>query len=85
MLQRVDLVAGAPPAGGDVEQPVARDPAEAGDADIVGDRLLADQAVAAVLRHQAEPERHRVRRGCRSRASAPSTRIVPSRRPGQAP
>ena len=48
-----------PPAGGDVEDAAARDALEAGDADVVGDRLLADQAIAAVLRHQAEPERHR--------------------------
>ena len=44
---------------GDVEHAAPLGPAKARDPDIVGDRLLADQAVAAILRHQTQPERHR--------------------------
>ena len=58
ICKRVDLIRSAPPASADVDDAMAHDPAEAGDADIVADRLLADQAVAAILRHQPEAERH---------------------------
>ena len=40
--------------------PLPDDTAEAGDADIVADRLFGDQAVAAVLSHQAETEGDRL-------------------------
>ena len=83
MLQRVDLVDGAPPARRRRRAtPWRTILVEAGDADIVGDRLLADQAVAAILRHQPEPERHGVVGAADRRLRLPSTRIVPSRRAG---
>ena len=57
-MQHVDLVTGTTPAGSYVENAVASDLVETGDGDIGSDRLLADQAITAVLRHQPKSECH---------------------------
>ena len=57
-VECVDLVTGAPTAFCHVKHAVADNLAQARDADIVANRLIADQAVAAVLGHQSEPKAH---------------------------
>ena len=84
-LQAIDLILSArrrqAAASSD---PVADNLVEAGDADIVANRLLADQAVAAILRHQPEAERNGLV-GAVDRRFAPVDQDLPSRCPGQAP
>ena len=55
---------GAPALFGDVEQAARRDVFEAREHHVVVDRMLQEQAVAAILRHETHAHADRVSRDC---------------------